>query len=153
MLWTNLIMDILGAIAMCTEPYNPNHQGSRISRKSQIILPEMWRQILVQAAYQIFVMVILMYFGQFIFFDKSFNLIMEKKRNKDSSPTDRLILDTMIFHTFILMNLFNQINCRIVEANEINIFKTLSPLRHPMFWIVIIFEVFVQQTMINMSET
>lgn len=47
MLWTNLIMDILGAIAICTEPYNPNHQGSRISRKSQIILPEMWRQILV----------------------------------------------------------------------------------------------------------
>lgn len=43
MLWTNLIMDILGAIAICTEPYNPMHQGSRISRKSQIILPEMWR--------------------------------------------------------------------------------------------------------------
>jgi len=67
----------------------------------------MWRQILVQAAYQIFVMIILMYFGQFIFFKKSFNLIMEKKRDKDGLPTDRLILDTMIFHTFILMNLFN----------------------------------------------
>lgn len=52
-------------------------------------------------------MIILMYFGQFIFFKKSFNLIMEKKRDKDGLPTDRLILDTMIFHTFILMNLFN----------------------------------------------
>lgn len=78
---------------------------------------------------------------------------MEKKRNKDSSPTDRLVLDTMIFHTFILMNLFNQVNCRIVEANEINIFRTLSPLRHPMFWLVIIFEVCVQQAMINLAET
>lgn len=51
MLWTNLIMDILGAIAMCTEPYNPNQPQVRISRGTKVVLPEMWRQILVQAAY------------------------------------------------------------------------------------------------------
>jgi len=30
-----------------------------------------------------------------------------------------------MFHTFVLMNLVNQINCRIIAQNEINIFKTL----------------------------
>jgi|LauGreDrversion4_2_1035121.scaffolds.fasta_scaffold874920_2 hypothetical protein len=49
MLWVNLIMDILAAIALCTEPYDKEdkvtyeNRSSRISRKQQIILPEMWR--------------------------------------------------------------------------------------------------------------
>lgn len=111
MLWTNLIMDILGAIAICTEPYNPSQPGVRISRSEKVILPEMWRQILVQALYQILVLTYLMYFGGLTFFDKTPDLIeweltdlddeqLHKKRN-------RLTLDTMCFHTFILMNMFN----------------------------------------------
>ena len=66
MLWTNLIMDILGAIAIGTEPYiegSSSKRTSRISRKDKIILPEMWRQVLVQAAFQLFIMLFLMYFG------------------------------------------------------------------------------------------
>ena len=49
MLWVNLIMDILGAIAIGTEPYNQNSSSqstanqSRISRKEKIIVLEMWR--------------------------------------------------------------------------------------------------------------
>ena len=39
MLWTNLIMDILGAIAIGTEPYSLVSEGSRVSRKTDIILP------------------------------------------------------------------------------------------------------------------
>lgn len=93
----------------------------------------------MHSAYQIFVMLILMYLGQYIFFAESFDLVTAPLR-EDGKATDRLILDTMCFHTFILMNLFNQINCRVVEANELNVFRTLDPRRHPMFFIVIAFE-------------
>lgn len=43
MLWCNLIMDVLGAIALGTEPYKPDSTGSRISRKDFIMNPELWR--------------------------------------------------------------------------------------------------------------
>lgn len=85
MLWVNLIMDVLGAIALGTEPYKKDEtKSARISRRDKIMLPEMWRQITVQAAYQILVMVILMYFGGLMFFDESFNLISAPIRDKDT---------------------------------------------------------------------
>jgi len=43
MLWCNLIMDVLGAIALGTEPYRKDQTGPRISRKDFIMNPELWR--------------------------------------------------------------------------------------------------------------
>lgn len=118
MLWANLVMDILGAIALGTE--EPRCESSteppRISRKEQIIDSRMWRQILVMASYQLIVMIILIYFGTFMFFDQSFNIITEPIRDPvTGNPTDRLKLNTILFYTFILMNIFNQINCRNLD--------------------------------------
>ena len=145
MLWTNLIMDVLGAIAIGTEPYKKDQsQSNRISRRDKILLVEIWRQVLCQALYQILVMVFLMYFGVFIFFDETFNLVTTPPRVKIEETgvmeiTNRLTLDTICFHTFILMNIFNSINCRVVDANEINIFKTL--FNNPMFFVIFAFEI------------
>ena len=94
-----------------------------------------------------------MYFGEFIFFEKPFNIITTPTRDENQLPTNKLILDTIIFHTFILMNLFNQINCRVVDKDELNVFRTLSPLRHPWFWAVFAFEITIQQLMISGAET
>jgi hypothetical protein len=97
-----------------------------------------------------------MYFGGLTFFDESPDLIEWELDGLSSddlvSQRNRLTLDTMCFHTFILMNLFNQINCRIIDPDSMNIFKTLSPLHHTMFWVVLIFEVVVQQSMIHFCE-
>jgi len=84
MLWVNLIMDILGAIAIGTEPYkkDANDKSQRISRRDKIMLPEMWRQITVHALYQILVMIVLMYFGGLMFFDETFNLIVAPLREQ-----------------------------------------------------------------------
>lgn len=142
MLWVNLIMDILGAIAIGTEPYeNSKVNSSRVSRTDPIILPAMWRQVLVQSAYQLFVMLVLMFFGTLIFFDQSFNLVLSPLRDPVTAlATDRLILDTMCFHTFVLMNMFNQINCRVL-TDEVNVFKTL--LNNFTFWVVFLLEMFI----------
>jgi len=46
MLWTNLVMDVLGAIALGTEPPNKDQSKAsttRVSRKDKIITPFMWR--------------------------------------------------------------------------------------------------------------
>jgi len=57
-------------------------------------------------------MLCLMYLGAFMFFGESFNLINEPKwkdydDGKGMVATDRLRLDTICFHVFVLMNLFN----------------------------------------------
>lgn len=89
-------------------------------------------------------------------FDESPDLVKwelnDKTEEQHADDRKRLTLDTMIFHTFILMNLFNQINCRIIDPDSINIFKTLSPFHHTLFWLVFIFELAVQQAMIHFCE-
>ena len=92
-----------------------------------------------------------MYFGNLIFFEQSFNLVQTPFRNADGSPTDRLTLNTICFHTFILMNLFNQINCRVVNPNELNVFKTL--FNNGYFWLIFIFEILLQHLFIKAANS
>ena len=157
MLWINLMMDILGAIAIGTEPYIKNQSSDpslsqRISRKDKIVRIEMLRQIVVQSAYQIVVMIILMYFGTFMFFKESFNIVEEPLRNNSTEkPTDRLVMNTICFHTFFLMNWFNTINCRVLDPTELNPFKNLFNNKY--LWLIMGIEMFVQTLMINASSS
>jgi magnesium-transporting ATPase (P-type) len=71
MLWVNLIMDILGAIALGTEKYQIGGKFTRLARSNPrvLVLEHNWRQIIVQSVFQITVMLFLMFVGQFIFFN------------------------------------------------------------------------------------
>lgn len=111
-----------------------------------ILTPYMWRQILGQSIYQILVMTFLMYFGGLIFFTESFNLVHAPSTDINAPETikwkeNRKQLDTICFHTFILMNLFNSINCRLVDTKEVtqlNVFRTL--FNNITFWIILAIE-------------
>ena len=59
-------------------------------------------------------------------------------------------LNTILFYTFILMNLFNQINCRILDKNEINVFDKIQ--NNLVFVVVLAFEVFVTYWMVRGGE-
>lgn len=152
----NLIMDILAAIALGTEPISKNervpvaNKETRISRAAKIFMPVMWRQIVVQSAYQLIVLLSLLYFGTFIFFDKPYNLVTTPSR-KDSTPTDKMTMDTIIFNTFFMMNMFNQINCRVLDETEINVFKTLC--NNLIFWVVFAVEMLLQHLMLYLATT
>ena len=110
----------------------------------------MWRQIIGQAVYQLIVMLTLMYFGNMMFFDEAWNLVDEPPLSQN-----RLTLNTIMFQTFILMNLFNQFNCRIVDTdtsieNKENIHPFNIQLLHsPYFWMVTIFEFGVTYLMVD----
>jgi hypothetical protein len=56
-------------------------------------------------------------------------------------PTDKLRKDVLCFHTFMLMNIINMINCRVINEFENNVFKTL--LDNKIFWVVFIIEMLV----------
>lgn len=150
LLWMNLVMDILAACAICTEPFvHREDQESlpRESRKARIIRPGMWRNILPQALYQICVMIVLIFGGQAMFFEKEFNIITAKDYDeKLKIPTDKMRKDVACFHTFMLMNMINMINCRVVNENQDNVFKTL--FNNKIFWFILIIELAAQNGMI-----
>jgi magnesium-transporting ATPase (P-type) len=115
LLWINLIMDVLAAIAYATEHPHPTElRKERIKPKDKIFTQLMWRAISSQALYQLLVMVILLYFGPAMF-NIQYEFYPEKElRTASGAPTYRLQHQTLLFQTFIMMNLFNMINCRVL---------------------------------------
>jgi Ca2+-transporting ATPase len=52
LLWINLILDVLAAIALATEPPHPKElRKERIRKTDKPITPVMWRQIISQVLY------------------------------------------------------------------------------------------------------
>ncbi|KAI0594150.1 hypothetical protein F4775DRAFT_596531 [Biscogniauxia sp. FL1348] len=110
LLWVNLIMDTLAALALATDP----PQDSVLNRKpeprgSSIISITMWKMIIGQAIYQLAVTFVLYYAAITI------GLVTE-------GEVDRR--DTLVFNTFVWMQIFNQWNNRRLD-NRFNIFEGL----------------------------
>jgi magnesium-transporting ATPase (P-type) len=68
MLWVNLIMDTLAALALATEP--PSNElllQQPYGRNDQIVTATMWRNIVGQGLYQATVLVVMLFAGDSIF--------------------------------------------------------------------------------------
>lgn len=64
MLWVNLIMDTLAALALATEPPSETLLLEKpYTRHEKIVTPTMWRNIAGQGFYQIAVLVVLLFWG------------------------------------------------------------------------------------------
>ncbi|KAK8508200.1 hypothetical protein V6N12_019380 [Hibiscus sabdariffa] len=108
LLWVNMIMDTLGALALATEP---PHEGLMkrppIGRNVAFITRVMWRNIIGQTIYQLIVLAILKFDGKRLL----------KLSGSDATAT----LNTLIFNTFVFCQVFNEINSRDME--KINVFQ------------------------------
>ncbi|KAF4124368.1 P-type Ca2+ transporter type 2C [Geosmithia morbida] len=118
LLWVNLIMDTLAALALATDP--PQH--SILDRKPEprtasIITTCMWKMILGQAMYQLLITFLLYYGGP--------NGVLPL----DYQPSSKEI-STLVFNTFVWMQIFNQWNNRRLD-NNLNIFEGI--LQNPYF--------------------
>jgi magnesium-transporting ATPase (P-type) len=146
MLWINLVMDILAAIALGTGC--DSIKKGRISRKEKVFEAGMWRQIIVQSFYQIIVNLVIVYFGGMMI-GKEYNLVTTDPRNPG-----KVLTDTFLFHTFFMMTMFNQINSRIVDPNDMNMLKTVQS--NLIFWFIWLGEMALQHLMLfwaSNSET
>ena len=114
LLWINLVMDILAAIAFATEhPHPEKLRPQRITKNDKIVTPLMQRAILSQAIYQFLVMIVLLYFGPAMF-DIRYDFYPLPDTRVGDLPTRRLQHQTFLFQTFMMMNLFNMFNCRVL---------------------------------------
>ncbi|XP_020235043.1 calcium-transporting ATPase 2, plasma membrane-type [Cajanus cajan] len=108
LLWVNMIMDTLGALALATEPPTDDlMKRAPVGRKGEFINNVMWRNILGQALYQFMVIWFLQAVGKWVFFLRG--------------PNAEVVLNTLIFNTFVFCQVFNEVNSR--EMEEIDVFK------------------------------
>ncbi|XP_021815933.1 calcium-transporting ATPase 10, plasma membrane-type-like isoform X2 [Prunus avium] len=115
LLWVNLIMDTLGALALATEPPTDHLMDRKpVGRKERLITKKMWGNILVQAFYQVIVLLILNFRGMHI-------LHLTNYPNRDHANK---LKNTVIFNTFVLCQIFNEFNAR--KPDEFNIFEGIT---------------------------
>lgn len=117
LLWVNLIMDTLAALALATDPPTRKILERPPQPKSErLITHNMWKMILGQAVYQLAVSLVLYFAGMQIF---------------GYGPERRQELDTVVFNTFVWMQIFNEFNNRRLD-NKFNIFEGI----HRNFWFI-----------------
>ncbi|MFQ6632499.1 hypothetical protein Gotur_008506 [Gossypium turneri] len=102
LLWVNLIMDTLGALALATErPTKELMEKPPVGRTEPLITNIMWRNLLAQALYQIAVLLTLQFSGESIF-----------------GVTEK-VNDTLIFNIFVFCQVFNEFNARKLEKKNV----------------------------------
>ncbi|KAM7462866.1 hypothetical protein LguiA_030987 [Lonicera macranthoides] len=102
LLWVNIIMDTLGALALAIEkPTKELMEKKPVGQSEPLITNIMWRNIIAQSFYQIIVLLTLQFEGKEIF-----------------SVNER-VKDTLIFNTFVLCQVFNKFNARKSEKKNI----------------------------------
>ncbi|KAL7263411.1 hypothetical protein ACSBR1_001555 [Camellia fascicularis] len=114
LLWVNLIMDTLGALALATEPPT-DHLMDRppVGRREPLITNIMWRNLLIQALYQVTVLLILNFQGRSILNLKHYNIDHATK-----------VKNTLIFNAFVFCQIFNEFNAR--KPDQFNVFKGVT---------------------------
>mmetsp|Transcript_26687 Transcript_26687/g.39463 ORF Transcript_26687/g.39463 Transcript_26687/m.39463 type:complete len:1059 (-) Transcript_26687:52-3228(-) len=126
MLWVNLIMDTMGALALGTEPPRAELLDRRPYRRdASLISRPMWRNILVQATYQLGLLVVLLNKGPQWF-------------GCEDGSTHHF---TIVFNAFVFCQVFNEFNAREI-GDRFDPFRAMSG--SPMFLVVIFFTVSAQ---------
>ncbi|KAG1250291.1 hypothetical protein G6F68_012879 [Rhizopus microsporus] len=112
LLWVNLIMDTLAALALATEPPTDDLLHRKpISKYAHLINYRMAKMILGQAIFQIIVNLVLIYWGTRIF---------------HLGESDQAVLRTMVFNSFVFLQVFNEINCRRIDGTMNSLFSANS---------------------------
>jgi Ca2+-transporting ATPase len=130
LLWVNLIMDTFAALALATDPPTRSLLDRLPDPKSApLITLRMWKMIIGQAIYQLVVTLILHFGGNSIL---------------DYDGKERDALPTLVFNTFVWMQIFNALNNRRLD-NRFNIFEGIT---HNWFFIIILAIMIGGQTLI-----
>uniref|UniRef100_A0A8C2CFU1 Calcium-transporting ATPase n=1 Tax=Cyprinus carpio TaxID=7962 RepID=A0A8C2CFU1_CYPCA len=128
MLWVNLIMDTFASLALATEP--PTEAlllRKPYGRNNPLISRTMMKNILGHAVFQLIIIFTLLFVGE-----KIFDIDSGRNAPLHSPPSEHY---TIIFNTFVLMQLFNEINARKIHG-ERNVFDGI--FSNPIFCSIVL---------------
>ncbi|KAI4897153.1 hypothetical protein NFI96_015203 [Prochilodus magdalenae] len=128
MLWVNLIMDTFASLALATEP--PTEAlllRKPYGRNNPLISRTMMKNILGHGVYQLVIIFTLLFVGE-----KIFDIDNGRDAPLHAPPSEHY---TIIFNTFVLMQLFNEINARKIHG-ERNVFDGI--FSNPIFCTIVL---------------
>ncbi|XP_074592985.1 plasma membrane calcium-transporting ATPase 2-like isoform X6 [Brevipalpus obovatus] len=127
MLWVNLIMDTLASLALATEmPTSALLLRKPYGRTKPLISRTMFKNIVGHAIYQLSIIFFLLFGGH-----KFFDIDSGMYAPLNAPPSQHF---TIIFNTFVMMTLFNEVNSRKIHG-ERNIFEGL--FTNPIFYSIL----------------
>ncbi|RMY45673.1 hypothetical protein D0864_15396 [Hortaea werneckii] len=113
LLWINLIMDTMAALALATDPPSRRILERKPDPKSApLISTTMWKMIIGQAIYQLVVTLVIYFAGP---------RILDGILGGDSAQ-EEAELQALVFNTFTWMQIFNALNNRRLD-NRFNVFE------------------------------
>eukprot|EP01095_Lingulamoeba_sp_RSL-Kostka_P012906 TRINITY_DN5214_c2_g1_i1.p1 TRINITY_DN5214_c2_g1~~TRINITY_DN5214_c2_g1_i1.p1 ORF type:complete len:991 (-),score=438.81 TRINITY_DN5214_c2_g1_i1:99-3038(-) len=140
LLWVNLIMDSMGALALATEPPELkmlDRPPINVWHKKQRLLSNvMWANMLGQSAYQVGMLCLLLYVYPYM----PFGSHIERRSEYHF---------TLIFNAFVWCQIFNEINSRKVNG-ELNCLKGF--FTNYMFISIILITIFLQVLIVEFGS-
>ena len=117
LLWINIIMDTFAALALATDPATDKLLERKPDKKTAPLFSvEMYKMILMQSVYQIFVIL--------LFHFKGVDFL-----GLEHSEQNERIVKTLVFNAFVFAQIFNSINCRRLDS-KLNIFEGITRNRY-----------------------
>lgn len=144
LLWVNLIMDTLAALALATDhPTDELFNRRPYSKNEPLISSYMWRFVFVHSVYQLTILLFILLVGEELFACGS-SSNFEHPDDTEKGRNETLL--TIIFNTFVFLQIFNFINARKVNG-ESDLFSGL--LSNIPFLLI---EVFIITTQVLLIE-
>ncbi|KAJ5760897.1 hypothetical protein N7520_008053 [Penicillium odoratum] len=114
LLWVNLIMDTFAALALATDGPTENILDRKpVPKRASLFTLTMWKMILGQSVYKLAVTFMLYFAG---------DQILNAHLVSDDPALRAKQLSTVVFNTFVWMQIFNELNNRRLD-NHFNIFE------------------------------
>ncbi|KAI8871093.1 ATP2B3 protein [Ramicandelaber brevisporus] len=134
MLFLNICMDSLAAVGLSTEPPTDDLLNrAPIPKHAALLTFEMWRMVFGQALFQVALNLTLLHVGPTLF-----------HLPVDTDPQAELVMRTMVFNTFIFLQVFNMLNSRRIDSS-LNIFANIT---HDSGFLAIFFLIIGMQALI-----
>eukprot|EP00762_Andalucia_godoyi_P004657 ANDGO_03669.mRNA.1 Calcium-transporting ATPase PAT1 len=133
LLWVNLIMDTLGALALATDAPRPDVLRTQpVRREESVVTKSMGLHVIVIALYQLFVLCFLLFYGYRFF--------------PDGTSSSLIKIHTIVFTTFVVMQIVNEVISRNLYW-ELNIFKGIlsNPFFIPLMFVILGVQIIVVQ--------
>lgn len=134
LLWINLIMDTLAALALATDPASRDVLKRKPERRdAPLLTTDMWKMIIGQSIYQFALILTLNFAG--------YSILKLPRGNPVADLTSETRLRSLIFNLYVWCQLFNQVSCRSL-TRQLNFFKGLQ--RNVWFVAIILVEIGLQ---------
>lgn len=147
LLWVNLIMDALASLALASEPpTDALLKRPPVNRSKSIIKRRMWVNMLGQASYQIAVVMFLLFAGPEVFGLQPGDQVEKDNTFYEGYKKENSEHYTLIFNTFVWMQLFNEVNSRSLEG-EIWVFRGME--KNPLFCGILVVTAILQVVMVE----